>query len=478
MSNELRPYRASDPTAAGSIFNNFEEFQAALQMATALSKTTLIPQNFQGKPEDCVVAIDYSRRLGVPPTAVMPHLYVINGRPSLSAQFMISLVNRSGAFSRIQWKERAEGTVDYTFNREKRTLPNYSAVASFKELATGKTYESPIVDVKLAWTSGWLVKRDKYGKESESLWTKNPQLMCRYRSAAELIKTVCPELSLGMDITDGSGGEPIAAAEPEPIIERRVEATIQQPVDVQSHEERFLEMKAAISTAGTAALKFLGRQIADSGLPEKYLDELREDYRRRLAELAAEDVARRSGIKDSQPSAEVAHAATQADVEPVRENASGDNMERVKGDPPVVPEALAASIKAADNFGALTAAWSEAESEFAFGNLASADYDAFVAAYEARVKDLRQKYDEPERELFTAFIKDSNAAEGSNEQKEWAQELARTIFNQTDAAAIVKNNLRTADEWLASGALTEGLHAAVGKYARARIDAFFGAENN
>ena len=281
-----------------------------------------------------------------------------------------------------------------------------------------------------------------------------------------------------MDITDGSGGEPIAAAEPEPIIERRVEATIQQPVDVQNHEEQFRELKAAIATAGTAALKFLGRQIADSGLPEKYLDELREDYRRRLAELAAEDVAKRSGTKYSQPPVVIAHAATQADVEPNIENASGDNMERVKGDPPVDPEALAASIKAADNFGALTAAWSEAESEFAFGNLASADYDAFVAAYEARVKDLRQKYDEPERELFTAFIKDSNAAEGSNEQKEWAQELARTIFNQTDSAAIVKNNLRTADEWLASGALTESLHAAVGKYARARIDAFFGAENN
>ena len=105
MSNELSIQASGNLSTTSTIFDDFEEFQKAYKMAEALSKTSLIPQNFQGHPEDCVIAIDYSRRLGLPPTAVMPHLYVIGGRPSLSAQFMISLVNRSGRFSRINWRE-------------------------------------------------------------------------------------------------------------------------------------------------------------------------------------------------------------------------------------------------------------------------------------------------------------------------------------------------------------------------------------
>lgn len=473
MANELRPYKAENTPTVGSIFNDFEEFQKALQIASALSKTTLIPQNFQGKPEDCVVAIDYSRRLGLPPTAVMPHLFVINGRPSLSAQFTIALLNRSGKFSRIQWLERAEGTVEYTFNREKRVVPNYSAVAYFTELASGKKYESPVVDVKLALTSGWLIKRDKFKNETESLWAKIPQLMCRYRSAATLIKTVCPELALGMDIDDGSGGdaEPFTAEEPEPQPARRVEAVVRTAaVDVKNDEERFAELKEAIAASGLAALRLLGRQIADSGLPEHYLNELREDYRKRRAELAAENAASSPAKIEPQPAPAAAETATQADVD--------TNAPSAAPDQPVNPDELSARIAAANDYGELTSAWSAAEGAFALGTLPTAQYDAFLGVFDQRLGELRQKFDAQERALFTDFIKEVNAAEGDKDQKNWAQELARTISTQTEPELITRNNLQTADEWLASGALTESLHAAVGKYARARLNAFFGAADN
>ena len=79
MANELQPITTGNLSTTSTIFDDFEEFQKAYKMAEALSKTSLIPLNFQNKPEDCIIAIDYSRRLGLPLSIGAANLRVLNG---------------------------------------------------------------------------------------------------------------------------------------------------------------------------------------------------------------------------------------------------------------------------------------------------------------------------------------------------------------------------------------------------------------
>ena len=58
--------------------NSFvENFRECYKLANVLAKSTLIPQQYQKKPEDCVIAIDMANRMGVSPMMVMQSLYVV-----------------------------------------------------------------------------------------------------------------------------------------------------------------------------------------------------------------------------------------------------------------------------------------------------------------------------------------------------------------------------------------------------------------
>ena len=73
--------------------NSFvENFRECYKLANVLAKSTLIPQQYQKKPEDCVIAIDMANRMGVSPMMVMQSLYVVKGKPSWSGQACMSFI--------------------------------------------------------------------------------------------------------------------------------------------------------------------------------------------------------------------------------------------------------------------------------------------------------------------------------------------------------------------------------------------------
>ena len=183
-----------------SVFDDPTRFEYSLKMAEILSQSLFVPgsdkgESFRNNPANCLIALDLAGRLNLAPTALFPHLYVISGRPALSAQFVIALVNRSGRFSRIQWEEGEDGVVYFDNYGKQTQVPNYWARAYFTDLTTNERLESTRVDVELARRSGWLTK-------NESKWKTMPREMCRWRSAAWLCKNYAPELIFGLDFED------------------------------------------------------------------------------------------------------------------------------------------------------------------------------------------------------------------------------------------------------------------------------------
>lgn len=161
------------------IFGTSDNFIMAMQMAKALSSSTIVPQTFQKNDANCLIAIEQAQRLQVSPLMVMQNLHVIQGRPSWSSKFLIAAINNSGKFDmELQFDE----------TRDKDEKPFSCTAWTTKN---GRRVEGMTVDMDMAKDEGWLGKNG-------SKWKTMPQLMLRYRAASFFSSLNCPELTMGL----------------------------------------------------------------------------------------------------------------------------------------------------------------------------------------------------------------------------------------------------------------------------------------
>lgn len=85
---------------------SFNELQA---LAEFVSKSGLIPKDFQNKPENCLIAIQMGAEVGLPWAQALQSIAVINGRPSIWGDAALALVQRHPAF---EWIDENESSAD------------------------------------------------------------------------------------------------------------------------------------------------------------------------------------------------------------------------------------------------------------------------------------------------------------------------------------------------------------------------------
>lgn len=156
-------------------FASMSGFEIAQRMAKALAESDLVPQIYRGKLPNCLVALELSQRCQASVLMVMQNLFVIQGKPSWSSQYIIAAINSCGKFSPLRF--RMEGT-------EKCT-------AYAIEHRTGEVLEGPAVTMAMAKAEGWSTK-------AGSKWITMPELMLRYRAAAFFGRLYAPELLMGI----------------------------------------------------------------------------------------------------------------------------------------------------------------------------------------------------------------------------------------------------------------------------------------
>ena len=95
MVQESQQMAAIEQTAVlpGNVWQNKEAFNQALRAAQMLSQSSLVPQNYQGKPQDCFIAVEMAARMNTSPIFIMQNLYVVKGRPSWAGQACMALIN-------------------------------------------------------------------------------------------------------------------------------------------------------------------------------------------------------------------------------------------------------------------------------------------------------------------------------------------------------------------------------------------------
>ena len=154
-----------------------ESFRESYKLASVLAKSSLVPQQYQGKTEDCALAIDMAERMGVSPLMVMQSLYVVKGKPSWSGQACMSFIKA----------KYGDAQPVYTGQRGTDTRGCFVRVIK----PDGEVIEGTEVTIAMAKSEGWM---------SNSKWKNMPEQMLAYRAAAFFARVYCPEILMGVSV--------------------------------------------------------------------------------------------------------------------------------------------------------------------------------------------------------------------------------------------------------------------------------------
>lgn len=193
------------------VFSNMQAFTDAQRICRALTQSGIVPTSYQGDQNipNAMVALEMANRIGISPISVMQNLHIIEGRPSWSSNFIISMLNSSGKFTPLRFRyEETDGEDvsritkkwnkrlnQYDETKETEFIQGLSCVAYATDKNTGEIIEGPEVSVKMAFLEGWLSKNG-------SKWRTMPKLMLAYRAAAFFGRLYAPELLLGIHSDD------------------------------------------------------------------------------------------------------------------------------------------------------------------------------------------------------------------------------------------------------------------------------------
>ena len=168
--------------ALNSVWENKDSFNQLLRAAQMLSQTSIIPQSYQGKPQDCFVAIEMANRMGVSPMVVMQNMYVVKGKPSWAGQACTMLINSCGKFKDVK----------HIYTGEKGK-PNRGCYVTATRISDGSQVDGVEVTMQMAQSEGWT---------SNSKWRNMPELMLAYRASAFFARVYCPEAMMGVQTAE------------------------------------------------------------------------------------------------------------------------------------------------------------------------------------------------------------------------------------------------------------------------------------
>lgn len=138
-------------------------------MAQTMGVSALLPEKLRGKPADVFVTIMYGHELGLTPMASVQGIYVVNGRPTLSAQTWLALARRAG--HRVVVSEHTDEMCTVVITRGDTGEEHLSTY----------TY-AEAVQAKLA---------------DKDVWKAHRKAMLLARAVSQGCRFACPEIALG-----------------------------------------------------------------------------------------------------------------------------------------------------------------------------------------------------------------------------------------------------------------------------------------
>ena len=238
MSNlaEVMPAMPTQAPTTTALSNNgvfqVTSFNEAINAASFLSASSLVPTDYRrwvpvknqygkamtnadGTPQlmenpnatsNCLIALNMANRMGYDPLMIMQNLYIIEGRPAWSSQFIIAAINACGKFDPLQFEIVNEGEKEIEYvnsywengkklsNKATVKLENLTCIAWTTD-KKGNRLQSDKISMEMAVKEGWYQKNG-------SKWQTMAGQMLRYRAAAFFGRIYAPEILMGIYAAD------------------------------------------------------------------------------------------------------------------------------------------------------------------------------------------------------------------------------------------------------------------------------------
>lgn len=123
----------SVPAQTGMNISSFSiqptNFSELLKYADVLARSDMVPKDFKGKPENCLIAIQMGAEIGLKPMQAIQNIAVINGRPCIWGDLIPAIMQASGELEYMdetddgnvatcRIKRRGQPEVVRTFSKE------------------------------------------------------------------------------------------------------------------------------------------------------------------------------------------------------------------------------------------------------------------------------------------------------------------------------------------------------------------------
>lgn len=210
---ELMPFESMLPAAS--------TWGVMKQQAGELIRSGFLPAGIK-TPEQAVAIMLKGRELGIPPMQALSHIHIINGKPTMSAELMLSQILRLHPKTKISYPKRSGEICEIKVQRDG---------------SEPSTFSFSISDAQAA------------GLMSNPTWKKYPRAMLHARAVSEMARSLfpdaisgvsyCPE-EMGADVNEN--GEVIDVAV---TVTETKSPVVQNPVDTQSSQ-----IKPAAPAAG------------------------------------------------------------------------------------------------------------------------------------------------------------------------------------------------------------------------------------
>ncbi len=145
------------------------DFDATYRLAKNIALANLMPDKLRGKPNDVLVTILYGQELGIAPMQAVQSIYVVDGKPTISAHLWVALARKAGHKVRVTEETEQACTVAVT------------------------RYDDP-EPVVVTYTMDDAKRAKLTGKNN---WQQHPAAMLYARAVSTACRRACPEIALG-----------------------------------------------------------------------------------------------------------------------------------------------------------------------------------------------------------------------------------------------------------------------------------------
>jgi len=162
----------------------------AMEFSKLLAESSMVPRQYQGKPQDVLVCVQWGNELGLAPMQALQNIAVINGKPSVYGDAAMALVQHSPVCEDIEEYFEGEGT------------PNPVAVCVAKR--KGRKPVTARFSVEDAKRAGL------WGKQGP--WTQYAKRMMQMRARGFALRDAFPDVLKGLITIEEAQDYPTDAA--------------------------------------------------------------------------------------------------------------------------------------------------------------------------------------------------------------------------------------------------------------------------